>query len=132
MELLLNLTWLSVALVCAIGLFCRAKREPNAANIWLFITAAVCIVVLLFPVISMTDDLHAEVFTAEESGKHRVVVVHTHQLLSPNTFIARLAALVFVPARVTWSRSTEVQLPQPIEGIRLSSFTRPPPHLTLA
>jgi len=133
MELLLNLTWLLVAAMCAIGLLRRARREPNSANIWLFAAAMLCIVVLLFPVISMTDDLHAEVFTAEESGKRRVVAIQIeHQLSNLQSLATRLAISMFTFRRPTWSPAADPFIPSPLDGTRAAYFTRPPPSLFLA
>jgi hypothetical protein len=133
MELLLNLTWLLLAIICSVALLRRAQKDPNSAQLWIFITAVVCIMVLLFPVISMTDDLHAEVFTAEESGKRRVAVVHVQQLLA---FVHVLAAWLLIsvapPQRATWVSSTETCILSPREGMRVSWSSRPPPALSLA
>ena len=133
MELLLNLTWLSVAILCAISLLKRALRERDTANIWLFATAMLCVVVLLFPVISMTDDLHAEVFTAEENGKRRIAAIQIQQQVANlNALVTRLVTPVFTQSRYTWSSSVEIFVPRPLPGCHLSSFTRPPPSIALA
>jgi len=133
MELLLNLAWLLVTVVCSIGLLRRARKDPEAANLWVLVTAVVCIMILLFPVISMTDDLHAELFTAEESGKRRVAAIHIQQLVA---FVHVLAAWLLIsialPRRATGVTCCEHFVPSPLDGSQFAWFTRPPPSLTPA
>lgn len=70
LELLLNLVW--VLVVTASLLFWRrlstvsddCSRRPVTA-----LVALVCILVLLFPVISATDDMHVAEFAMEDSGR---------------------------------------------------------------
>ena len=133
MELVLNLAWLLVALVSAMGLLRYARNEANPRNVWIVATAMLCIVVLLFPVISMTDDLHAEVFMAEESGKRRVIAVQLeHQLSSLQALAARLAAPLMAQSRSTWSAMREAAVPRLLDGTTLDLCNRPPPSLVLA
>ena len=65
MELLLNLAWLLLALP-AYWLWRSAKRRSLSSRQCLL--ALVCVLTLLFPVISATDDLHAMRAEMEESG----------------------------------------------------------------
>ena len=129
MELLLNLAWLFIAILCAMGLLRRAKREPDAAHVWLLVTAVVCIVVLLFPVISMTDDLHAPLFTAEENGKRRLLTVQIQQQsLALHELSALVTAVLLVLPRTTFSGTEEVLSPPgPLEGSCPLCLKRPPP-----
>ncbi len=66
MELFLNLLWLLIAVV-SVAYWCRhappdaAKRRPQCI-------ALACALLLLFPVISLTDDLHAEVMLIEDGN----------------------------------------------------------------
>ena len=130
MELVLNLAWLLVAFVSAIGLLRYARNETNPRNLWIVATAMLCVVVLLFPVISMTDDLHAEVFTAEESGKRRVIAVQLeHQLSSLQALTVRLTGSAVLLPRCVWSAVREATVPRPLDGATTERFTRPPPSL---
>lgn len=132
MELLLNLAWLLVAVVSAIGLLRYARNRENSQSFWVMATAMLCVVVLLFPVISMTDDLHAEVFMAEESGKRRVIAPQIeHQLSSLQALAVRLAISVVMLPRITWPAVREAAVPRPLEGTRPERFTRPPPSFVL-
>ncbi|HUN89069.1 MAG TPA: hypothetical protein VMU28_09780 [Terriglobales bacterium] len=133
MESLLNLAWLLVAIVCSIGLLSRMRKQPGRADLWILVTVVVCVMVLLFPVISMTDDLHAELFTAEESGKRRVAGIQVQQLVP---FIHAhaawlLVALVMSPL-AKWATSAEIMVPRPLTGMRTAWVSRPPPSLSFA
>jgi len=107
--------------------------QPDSAKLWLMVTAVVCIMILLFPVISMTDDLHAELFTAEESGKRWVAAIYVQQLA---VFVHALAAWLLIslalPVRTDRWASSDVVVPRRLAGIRAAWFTRPPPPLSLA
>src|SRR5581483_3815893 len=120
MELLLNLAWLLVTVICSVALLRRVLRTRNSVPLWVMITAVVCVMVLLFPVISMTDDLHAEVFTAEESGKRNVVAVQVQQL---SAFAPVLAAwlLIFMPVPLVATRALRFGEPVPgtLDGNRV-------------
>ncbi|MGA2984035.1 MAG: hypothetical protein ABSG32_09480 [Terriglobia bacterium] len=72
MEVLLNTIWLLVAI--GAFLFWRPEkytRTPTARDHKksFGILALACALVLLFPVISLTDDLHAEQVTMEDSSR---------------------------------------------------------------
>ena len=69
MELLLNIVWLALA-VPAIWIWQQkpAHAGPQRFGCWLPILLLGCVLVLLFPVISATDDLHAMRPEMEESS----------------------------------------------------------------
>ncbi len=133
MEILLNLAWLLVTIVCSIVLLSHARKQPDATRLWVVVTAVVCIMVLLFPVISMTDDLHAELFTAEDSGKRWVAAIHVQQLAAfVHVLAAWLLILVTAPLGAACVWCSAKYLPQALDGTRIASFIRPPPSLVLA
>ncbi|MFZ0201896.1 MAG: hypothetical protein WB523_16810 [Candidatus Sulfotelmatobacter sp.] len=78
MELLLNLAWVLLVLpaywLWRRGAGARATRKVTALQCLL---ALGCAVVLLFPVISATDDLHAMRAEMEESGTSKRAVRQT-------------------------------------------------------
>ncbi|MGB8012050.1 MAG: hypothetical protein WCF68_10585 [Terriglobales bacterium] len=83
MELFLNLCWLSLLLpayllwrqrISPASPDCRAKSL--AARPLVFLCALGCVVVLLFPVISASDDLHAMRAEMEESSPGKRSVCH--------------------------------------------------------
>ena len=68
MELLLNLSWLLLAVpACWLWNSARARQRRDSGSLQCLL-ALVCVLVLLFPVISATDDLHAMQTEMEESG----------------------------------------------------------------
>src|SRR5260370_41206032 len=79
MELALNLVRVCVAIV-GIGLLCRslscaAARPDRPASNWRKIVAMSCALIILFFVISMTDDLHDQEIVVEENKSSRIVPV---------------------------------------------------------
>jgi hypothetical protein len=75
MEIALNILWLSLLLP---ALWVYRWRRPDCSNQVRFsrlepILILACVLVLLFPVISATDDLHAMRFEMEEPGPQRWV-----------------------------------------------------------
>lgn len=75
METVLNLVWLGVTLA-VLGLWrfrwTGARRKPGH-DVRLEAVAMVCILALLFPVISLTDDLHPEVVPVEAASSKRAL-----------------------------------------------------------
>ncbi len=76
MELLLNLAWLMLALP-GVWLWrhapaCHAGRRVGA---WSALLVLACVLVLLFPVVSATDDLHAMRQEMEESNLSKRAVM---------------------------------------------------------
>src|SRR5262249_43968867 len=99
--------------------------------VWLLVTAAVCLMILLFPVISITDDLRAVVFTAED-GKRWIAAIHVQQLPAFIHLLAAWLLLAFAGLRrVTWAPRFESAASRPLDGILASSSSRPPPPLSL-
>ena len=86
MEIVLNLTWLLVSA----GLVVTFRPKSRRVQI-----ALLCAIALLFPIISVSDDLSAE----------RDVLDHLVPLLPLFVVIAALIALALLePPRVTWRR----------------------------
>ena|SRR5579871_3766922 len=113
LELLLNIVW--VLVVAGSLLFWRrflSANEHCARRPVITLVALLCILVLLFPVISATDDLHVAEFAMEDSG--RKVLRHllpdtssgiqeSHAAFAPPVPLFSLAtpptALTFVPVQ---------------------------------
>jgi hypothetical protein len=73
METILNLIWLGITLV-AIWLWrfrWVASRPSSRRDARLEAVAMVCVLALLFPVISLTDDLHPEVVPVDSISSKR-------------------------------------------------------------
>ena len=67
MELLLNLVWVILA-VSALGAWGWRRNHPHSRP---QLIALVCLLALLFPVISATDDLHAMRSEMEDSSSNK-------------------------------------------------------------
>jgi hypothetical protein len=65
LELLLNLCWL---LMIGPGVYLWLRRRRHSEPLFQFSIALACLLVLLFPVISASDDLHAMRQEMEESS----------------------------------------------------------------
>ena len=66
MELLLNLVWLLVALASA-AKFAVWSLSAGRSRRFVVAVATVCVLALLFPIISITDDLHMKKAVVEEA-----------------------------------------------------------------
>lgn len=99
MELLLNIIWLALA-VPAIWVWRRRPAHGDIAwfGCWRTVVLLGCVLVLLFPVISATDDLHAMRPEMEESSASKRLLKQagsakasacTH---APSTFLSEFAA----------------------------------------
>ena len=74
MELLLNIFWLIIA-AGALGIWIRQwRRGARWRGLPLQLCALGCVLVLLFPVISATDDLHTTALVVEASGFSRKIL----------------------------------------------------------
>jgi len=97
METILNLVWLAVTLA-ALWLWRfrwkGALRKPGH-DVRLEAVAMICILALLFPVISLTDDLHPQVIPVEASSSKRARVLlaaqHAHGSQAGTTSHQQLA-----------------------------------------
>jgi hypothetical protein len=89
MELFLNIVWLLIAVA---GLILWRTRWTQQGHVrrhaaWREWTSFVCSMVLLFFVVSLTDDLHAELMLIEEcssSRRHASCVACPHHSLPEN------------------------------------------------
>lgn len=134
MELLLNLCWLLIAAsaLCAWG----RRRDVVAARSHLI--ALICLLALLFPVISATDDLHAMRPEIEDSASNRrsLKAVTADKAASLNAFHCPPALPVVAADVFPWG--IEARLPNSAESIRrlidsrLVENGRAPPVANLA
>jgi hypothetical protein len=141
MELTLNLIWAAIAAASYALLFRRLViRDPGNArglNRSQCIIALTCVLAILFPVISLTDDLHEMQATAEEASPSGLVMkkcVASHsttpaqslhqaaRIFTPFAMDARWAVLGVVAAQ---------QIQHPFPGVHLSPFGRAPPSFAI-
>jgi len=115
MELLLNLVWILLALP-AYWLWRRsmgAERGPSSLQC---VLALGCTLVLLFPVISATDDLHAMRAEMEESASSKRTVRQAASEKSSG-WVNRLQGPPALVASATW---LDVQEVRPLEVLDIS------------
>src|SRR5277367_5301076 len=98
MELLLNLSWFALA-VAAFGALVRMRRAcaltPGATDVKALLALS-CILVLLFPIVSASDDLHPTQAVLEDATKriqHGIASVvlpldHEFTAIIPTVFVA--------------------------------------------
>ncbi len=68
MELALNLVWVAVSLVALLWWICGRERHSfTPGELFKGLVVLACVLVLLFPVISASDDLHANCAAIEDS-----------------------------------------------------------------
>jgi hypothetical protein len=98
MELALNLVWLFVAIVGSgllwRSLSCPARPNRPASN-WRKIVAMSCALIILFFVISMTDDLHDQEIVVEDNKFSRIVTAAGISAPSPSGHAISAVFLVF-------------------------------------
>jgi hypothetical protein len=116
MELLLNLLWLLLALPA----YCmwrdaRDSSKSDGPSPLQCLLALGCVLVLLFPVVSATDDLHAMRAEMEESSKRGMRSANDKSSAAQsrwqNPFVAVAAFSPLAPLSETWR---ELRVPQPV------------------
>jgi hypothetical protein len=107
MELTLNLVWLLLAL----GAFARcaawASGEPDRKRVVSVALATVCAVALLFPIISITDDLQESVALVEETAALRRIAVAAAVHCAPVLATLFSLASLLVPRLLTFAFTSE-------------------------
>src|SRR5713226_2331666 len=120
MELALNLVWVCVAIV-GIGLLCRSLSHAAAcpdrpASHWRKIVAMSCALIILFFVISMTDDLHDQEIVLEESKFSRIAPgTGTSSQPSSDRVVPIVFLLTFAAAGLTPALPAVRRLVEPSE-----------------
>lgn len=127
MELLLNILWL---LLLGPGI-CLWFRRRHATPALRFFVALACLLFLLFPVISASDDLHAMRSEMEESspGKRALEQIAKRPGVQPSSAPpVQLLAAVEIRLYPEISETLEVFSPlASLPGHSSASVTRPPP-----
>ena len=122
LELTLNLAWLalSAALLLAGGWYGGLARSDH--NRGLIVLTLVCVVCLLFPVISATDDLNSSPAISEGSKLKKAV-------LSVQVVVALLSRVVLQAGHEkTWSaRALQPDFVPPLEELLTFQLNRRPP-----
>lgn len=131
MELFLNSVWLSVSVFLVI-LCLRSFRNGHTKLTWSTVIALCLLLVLLFPVISMTDDLVA--MTAPADAEHMLRRYDASSMESPSVWLLdALALLSLIMAGIVslLSCSTRVRphtfVATLLAGLVRALGVRPPP-----
>jgi len=83
MEALLNCVWLAIALTAFARLTAWSRTERDRRRVALAVVATACVVALLFPIISITDDLTASSTAVEETvAVRRVMAAAAHIIVA--------------------------------------------------
>jgi hypothetical protein len=133
MELLLNLIWLTLA-VGALFAFMLGRR----ASAWLAgvpcrksLVALACIAVLLFPIVSASDDLHPTQAVMEEASKRvqrALVPLHLLRTSPPLPMLPALLAICLMFALVVLRPLRAIaSAARALEGEIVPSAGRAPP-----
>ena len=133
MELLLNLIWISLAPLAVFGFLRGRSVSGQLARVPYrkALIALVCVVVLLFPVISASDDLHPTQAVVEESSKklkRAVALVHDLQTSPPSSLLPTMLALYLLFGLVLlrpWRPLVTEKLA--LDGVIVPSAGRAPP-----
>ena len=134
MELLLNLLWVTIAAaaLCKVGLDGRAQRSAAHRSRLMGLLAAGCVLALLFPIVSASDDLHGDQVFAEDAinrVSHCVSPLQQNND-SGNTWLvfSVLSLLSLLLVRLSdWDPSTSAATPT--DGYRFVENGRAPPVL---
>ena len=123
MELALNLGWLAISLAAFVFFARHIAAKGDARSIFVAGLALLCMVCLLFPVISMTDDLNSTLALPEATKLKR--------LLGSGQLAVQLfsAALIYSPPARTWATLvwTHKQTPLCQAYLSFDLSRRPPP-----
>ncbi len=141
MELFLNLCWLSLLLPAYLlwrQRFCSTRPECRATHPLIFLCVLGCVIVLLFPVISASDDLHAMRAEMEESSPSKRGVCQaagekacvSHSRWQSLPAVAASFASIGL-AREVWQQHFSVRLSLPLAP-SIFRASRAPPRSCLA
>ena len=136
MELFLNLVGLSVSLLLAIT-WMRSERRIRKRFEWSTVIALLLLLMLLFPVISITDDLVAINMASEIEHTMRRYEAPPSQMTSIAILYAMLLmAMVMIGIASFGTRFTRVRpsafAAKLLAGFVRASGVRPPPSAALA
>jgi membrane-associated PAP2 superfamily phosphatase len=100
-ELLFNAVWFVLAAVGAIALLRNRHCVPERRQLLLHLGALLCAAAIVFPSISLSDDLHSQSFIVEDSKSTKRLthaVVHANPIAPQFWFAIAILALRFVAA----------------------------------
>jgi hypothetical protein len=135
MELLLNLIWL-LLIVPAFLLWKSSRRAAGIPQASLQVLALACILALLFPVVSATDDIQAMRPESEEAGgRDALSSPHYSRFAlfdSSSNSMALPSLLAMRPELRTWGMVTPIVAASPAANAATTRAGRAPPQSSLA
>ena len=131
MELLLNIAWL---LIGGVALWMFLGTAPMDRKRFLFALVALgCAILLLFPAVSASDDLHFQAFVSEDANaSKRLLNAAAHNAPLGFCAILTMAVLLAAPRRTVWLVRGVKSVPVPTALIDLPILGRAPPSADLA
>ena len=132
MELFLNLVWCAIVAGAAIRFGVWSAGRP-ARHRYLVALATICVLALLFPIISVTDDLRDDPAVFEETSAVRkmgvITSVHTNSgSMSVVVAIATIIALLLSGLHLPRSRAVaDPPAFRVLDGVFVAASVRPPP-----
>jgi hypothetical protein len=140
MELILNVAWLVLAVVSYVLLFRRlANYDPKDGRIQSrlqHILALTCVLAILFPVISLSDDLLAVQAKVEDASLSRLAIKKfeaKHSSSQRQALHQGYIIVSFLETAVSWiaQRRIAIELDSHVLlYLQLSRFTRAPPSFS--
>jgi hypothetical protein len=133
MELLLNLIWLTIAAGGLLAFMRSRSRSARMAHVPYSqaLIALACVVVLLFPVISASDDLHpAQEVVEDASKKLQLAIAPLHlQRTSPSSCLSAVMVAIGLTFALIVLRPVRSPVPpaQMLDGAIVASAGRAPP-----
>ncbi len=94
-----------------------------------------CIAMLLFPAVSLSDDLHVECVAVESSGKRAYqLMLDTLQMSAALVVFAStvIAAIIALLLRKAVANTADIFLQNPLDGFRFQFVGRAPPRTRLS
>lgn len=95
MELFLNLVWLAVAFLVAAALCRRPVRIQGRVQWAILAVGITCVAALIFPAISMSDDVHFQYLMSESPDK-RLQAAHSQLQTVAIAFVLFVLAACFI------------------------------------
>ena len=136
MEIFFNLLWVAISLLLFGTWLVRTARrtgDPLRHGIGVQLVVLLLLIVILLPVVSLTDDLHASALIAETDHVWRHGDFQSITDLALHTLTVTIAALTLLPASprsqtLAWLSFPEEQA-TPFVGYLRILGSRPPPAL---
>ena len=132
MELFLNLVWCSIVVGSAVRFGMWSAGQP-AKRRYAIALATICVLALLFPIISVTDDLRNDPAVFEETSAVRKmgILASAHMDAGPMSVVVALAVVIasagYAPLVPIVREVAEAPAAVVLDGVFAAASVRPPP-----